>query len=105
MVKIRTMSKFSKIIKGNKPVLVDFFAEWCGACKMIAPILKEVKEDLGENVIILKIDIDKNPQTANTYQIRGVPTFMLFKEDKLLWQQLGMLYKNDLVTIISGYMK
>lgn len=99
------MGKFSEIIKGKKPVLIDFFAEWCGPCKMMAPILKEVKEDLGENVIILKIDVDKNQQIANTYQIRGVPTFMLFKEETLLWRQSGTLHKDDLIQIINSHVK
>lgn len=99
------MGKFSEIIKGKKPVLIDFFAEWCGPCKMMAPILKEVKKDLGENVIILKIDVDKNQQIANTYQIKGVPTFMLFKERKLLWRQSGTLHKDDLIQIINSHVK
>lgn len=99
------MGKFSEIIKGKKPVLIDFFAEWCGPCKMMAPILKEVKKDLGENVIILKIDVDKNQQIANTYQIKGVPTFMLFKERKLLWRRSGTLHKDDLIQIINSHVK
>lgn len=97
------MGNFSQLIKSNTPVLVDFFAEWCGPCKMMAPILKDLKQELGEEVTIIKIDIDKNPQIAKTYQIKGVPTFMLFKEGKMLWRQSGMLYKNDLVSIIKKF--
>ena len=97
------MGNFSQLIKSNTPVLVDFFAEWCGPCIMMAPILKDLKQELGEEVTIIKIDIDKNPQIAKTYQIKGVPTFMLFKEGKMLWRQSGMLHKNDLVSIIKKF--
>ncbi|WP_418649980.1 thioredoxin [Tenacibaculum aestuariivivum] len=97
------MSNLTEIIKGKKPVLIDFYATWCGPCKMMSPILKDLKIALGDDVIILKIDIDKNPLIATKYQIKGVPTFMLFKENKMYWRQSGMLTKNDLINIIKKY--
>jgi thioredoxin 1 len=96
------MSKFSDIINQNKPVLVDFFAEWCGPCKMMSPILKEVKSELGENVSIIKIDVDKNQSLAVQYQVKGVPTFLLFKNGKQVWRQSGMIQKQELITVISN---
>lgn len=96
---------FSEIIQQDKPVLVDFFATWCGPCKMMSPILKEVKEALGDAVTILKIDVDKNPVLANNFQVRGVPTFVLFKRGKQVWKQSGVLQKNQLVAIIQQHIK
>ena len=97
------MSNFSEIINQNKPVLVDFFAEWCGPCKMMAPIIKEVKDSLGDKVAILKIDVDKNPSVAAKYQVRGVPTFVLYKEGKQVWRQSGMINKSDLEKLIHSF--
>lgn len=97
------MSNFATIINGKTPVLVDFFAEWCGPCKMMAPILKDLKSDLGDEVVILKIDVDKNNAISAKYQIKGVPTFMLFKEGQLLWRQSGMLQKQDLIDLINRF--
>ncbi|MCH2034939.1 MAG: thioredoxin [Tenacibaculum sp.] len=97
------MSNFTTIINGKTPVLVDFFAEWCGPCKMMAPILKDLKSDLGDEVVILKIDVDKNNTISAKYQIKGVPTFMLFKEGQLLWRQSGMLQKQDLIDLINRF--
>ena len=94
---------FSEIIHSNKPVLVDFFAEWCGPCKTMTPILKQVKDEVQDNASIIKIDIDKNQQTAMTYQVNSVPTFMLFKQGKVLWRKSGVLPKNELVKKIKEY--
>jgi thioredoxin 1 len=96
-------SSFNDIIKSETPVLVDFFADWCGPCKMLAPILIEVKEDLGEGVKIIKIDVDKNQPLAAKYQVRGVPTMLLFKKGKQVWRQSGVLEKSDLIKIIKSH--
>lgn len=95
------MSRFLDIINQDKPVLVDFFAEWCGPCKLMAPILKEVKDNLGETVSIIKIDVDKNQTLASQYQVRGVPTLILFKNGKQLWRQSGVVQKKDLISLIE----
>lgn len=97
------MSNFSKIINQDKPVLVDFFADWCGPCKMMSPILKEVKDVLGDKVSIIKIDVDKNQPLAAKYQVRGVPTFILFKSGKQVWKQSGVVQKNELVSVIKSF--
>lgn len=92
---------FQEIINQDKPVLVDFFAEWCGPCKMMSPILEDVKNRVGENANIIKIDVDKNPQAASTYQVRGVPTLILFKNGKPLWRQSGVVSANELEKLIK----
>lgn len=97
------MSKFSEIINQDKPVLVDFFADWCGPCKMLGPILKQVKDELGEDVSIIKIDVDKNQPLATKYQVRGVPTMLLFKKGKQVWRQSGVLQKDDIINIINSH--
>ena len=96
-------SSFSDIIKGGTITLVDFYADWCGPCKVLAPILKDTKETLGEKIKIVKIDVDKNQPLAAQYQVRGVPTLILFKDGKQLWRQSGVLQKDDLVKIINSY--
>ena len=96
------MSKFLEIINQDKAVLVDFFAEWCGPCKMMSPILKQVKDDLSDGVSIIKIDVDKNQALAAKYQVRGVPTLMLFKNGKQVWRQSGVLQKNEIIDIIRS---
>jgi thioredoxin 1 len=94
------MSNFNSIIQSDKPVLIDFFATWCGPCKMLGPILKEVKDSLGDRISILKIDVDKNQQIASQYQVRGVPTMILFQNGKQLWRQSGVLPKEEIIKII-----
>lgn len=96
-------SNFSEIIKDEKPVLVDFYADWCGPCKMLAPILKDAKEELGDAVKIVKIDVDKNEALAGKYQVRGVPTLILFKNGNLVWRQSGVLQKAEIVNLIKSH--
>lgn len=93
-------TNFADLIKSDKPVLVDFFATWCGPCKMLAPILKDVKDSLGERISIIKIDVDKNQQMAAQYQVRGVPTMVLFQNGKQLWRQSGVLSKEEILKTI-----
>lgn len=97
------MNKFGDIIQSDKPVLVDFFAEWCGPCKVMAPILKEVKSRLGEEVTILKVDVDKNPETARSYNIQGVPTLILFRKGDIKWRQSGVVNARDLQSVLKNY--
>ncbi len=95
---------FNALIEADQLVLVDFSAEWCGPCKMLAPILKEVKDELGNSVKIVKIDVDKNQPLASKYQVRGVPTMLLFKKGQQLWRQSGVLQKSEIVQVVKSYM-
>lgn len=97
------MSKFSEIINQDKPVLVDFFATWCGPCNMLGPILKEVKDTLGDRVVIVKIDVDKNQPLAAKYLVKGVPTMLLFRNGKQVWRQSGVVQKNEIINIITSF--
>lgn len=98
------MNNFSKIISQDKPVLVDFFAEWCGPCKMMSPILKEVKDALGDKISIIKIDVDKNQPLASKYQVRGVPTLLIFKDGAQVWRQSGVVQKNELIMLLQSHL-
>ncbi|GGW30558.1 thioredoxin [Arenibacter certesii] len=96
-------SSFNDIINSETPVLIDFFATWCGPCKMLAPILESVKKELGDAVKIIKIDVDTNAPLAAQYQVRGVPTMILFKNGKQLWRESGVLQQAEIVSVIRTH--
>jgi len=97
------MSTFQQVINSDQPVLVDFFAEWCGPCKTMAPILKQAKDSLGDKVRIIKVDVDKNPDAAQQYGIQGVPTLILFKNGQIKWRQSGVVPANALVQVVNQH--
>jgi len=98
------MASFSDIINKDTLVLIDFFATWCGPCKAMSPILDDLKKQMGEQVSIVKIDVDKNPGVAAKYQVRGVPTLMIFKSGEQLWRQSGVYSAHDLKAILNQYL-
>lgn len=95
------MEKFNEMINGEQLTLVDFFATWCGPCKMMHPILEQLKEKMGDDIRILKVDVDKNEALSIQYRIQSVPTLMLFKKGEMLWRQSGAMSLNDLMQKIS----
>jgi len=98
------MSSSQKLINSETPVLIDFSAEWCGPCKALAPILKQVAKATTGKAKIIKIDVDKNPEIAQQLSIRGVPTMIIYKQGKQLWRQSGVIQANELIGILEGFM-
>ena len=97
-------TSFQELIKSDQPLLVDFHATWCAPCKMIAPILQDLKKELGSKLTIIKIDIDKQLGIAHTYQVQSVPTLVLFKNGQLLWRQSGVLSANDIKRAVQPHL-
>ena len=98
------MANFNDLIKSDTPVLIDFFATWCGPCKAMGPILQDVSRKVGDKARVLKIDVDRNQQVAQKYQIQSIPTVMLFKSGKMLWRQSGVVPADQLVRVINQHL-
>jgi thioredoxin 1 len=97
------MEPFSEVIKSDKPVLVDFYADWCGPCKAMTPVIKEVAKGVEGKGKVIKINIDKNINAAQTYQIQAVPTFIIFKNGSIIWRHSGMIDKASLMTVLNQH--
>ncbi|MBE9584333.1 thioredoxin [Mucilaginibacter sp. JRF] len=97
------MASFQDIIASEKPVLIDFSAEWCGPCKMMPPILQQVKNAMGDKVTVIKIDVDKNPSVANAYNVQSVPTLMVFKNSESKWRQSGVIQAGQLEQVLNQF--
>lgn len=97
-------TKFNDIINSNDLVLVDFYADWCGPCKMMSPVLQEVKVNLKDTIKIIKVNVDQHQDLASHFMVRGVPTLMLFKKGKMLWRQSGVLSPKDLTAVIHTHL-
>jgi len=98
------MASFNQILQQKVPVLIDFKADWCAPCKMMAPILKQVKQNFKDQIKIIKIDIDKNPDVAQKYTVRSVPTMILFKEGKTVWRQSGVIQANQIIAVVNSHL-
>lgn len=98
------MNTFNELINSDTPVLVDFFAEWCGPCKMMPPVLNEVKNALSSKVRVIKVDIDKNPNVARAYHVQSVPTLIIFKQGQVKWRQSGVVPANALIGQLNQVM-
>ena len=100
---MKSMEKLDEIIDGSQLTLVDFFATWCGPCKMMHPVLEQLKEEMGDSLRIIKIDIDKNEALMEQYRIQSVPTLMLFRKGDALWRQSGAMSLSDLKKVVNSY--
>ncbi len=97
------MASFKDIISGDKPVLIDFYATWCGPCKTMMPILEQLKDEVGDTAKIVKIDVDKNQSLATKYQVRGVPTLIIFKDANIVWRQSGVVQSSELAGLLKQH--